>query len=43
MFLDYFDTPDSFYVVMERFSKELFDFITEQGPLPEHLARDLFM
>merc|ERR1711982_215719 len=31
--LDYFDTPDSFYVVMERFnSKDLFDFITEQGP-----------
>merc|ERR1712212_222504 len=42
--LDYFDTSDSFYVVMERFnSKDLFDFITEQGPLPEHLARDLFM
>ena len=42
--LDYFDTPDSFYVVMERFnSKNLFDFITEQGPLPEHLVRDLFM
>merc|ERR1711862_590367 len=42
--LDFFDTPDSFYVVMERFnSKDLFDFITEQGPLPEHLARDLFM
>merc|ERR1711862_943590 len=40
--LDYFDTPDSFYVVMERFnSKDLFDFITEQGPLPGHLARDL--
>merc|ERR1712200_70264 len=42
--LDYFDTSDSFYVVMKRFnSKDLFDFITEQGPLPEHLARDLFM
>merc|ERR1711887_344413 len=42
--LDYFDTADSFYVVMERFnSKDLFDFITEQGPLPEHLTRDLFM
>merc|ERR1711970_1064259 len=42
--LDYFDTADYFYVVMERFnSKDLFDFITEQGPLPEHLARDLFM
>merc|ERR1711887_70849 len=42
--LDYFDTSDCFYVVMERFnSKDLFDFISEQGPLPEHLARDLFM
>merc|ERR1711892_473693 len=42
--LDYFDTTDSFYVVMERFaSKDLFDFISEQGPLPEALARDLFM
>merc|ERR1712058_151824 len=42
--LDYFDTADSFYVVMERFnSKDLFDFISEQDPLPEHLARDLFM
>jgi len=42
--LDYFDTADSFYVVMERFnSKDLFDFITEQGPLPENLAKDLFM
>merc|ERR1711892_1571728 len=42
--LDYFDTTDSFYIVMERFtSKDLFDFISEQGPLPEALARDLFM
>jgi len=42
--LDYFVTTDSFYVVMERFaSKDLFDFISEQGPLPEALARDLFM
>jgi len=42
--LDYFDTPDCFYVVMERFnSKDLFDFISEQGPLPEDLAKDLFM
>merc|ERR1712058_43644 len=42
--LDYFDTADSFYVVMERFnSKDLFDFITEQGPLSENLAKDLFM
>merc|ERR1711887_528846 len=42
--LDYFDTADCFYVVMERFnSKDLFDFISEQGPLPENLAKDLFM
>ena len=42
--ITYFDTSDSFYVVMERFnSKDLFDFITDQGPLPEHLTRDLFM
>merc|ERR1711892_1425683 len=42
--LDYFVTTDSFYIVMERFaSKDLFDFISEQGPLPEALARELFM
>jgi len=41
--LDYFDTADSFYIVMERFnSKDLFDFISEQGPLSEALSRDLF-
>ena len=39
-----FDTSDKFYVVMERFnSKDLFDFITDQGPLPEHMTRELFM
>ena len=42
--ITYFDTSDSFYVVMERFnSKNLFDFIIDQGPLPEHLTRELFM
>ena len=41
--IDYFETPDCFYIVMERFnSKDLFDFISEQGPLAEGLARDLF-
>merc|ERR1711970_154302 len=34
---------DSFYIVMERFnSKDLFDFISEQGPLSESVVRDLF-
>jgi len=41
--IDYFDTADSFYIVMERFnSKDLFDFISAQGPLSEALSRDLF-
>ena len=41
--IDYFDTADSFYIVMERFnSKDLFDFISEQGLLSEALSRDLF-
>ena len=41
--IDYFDTADSFYIMMERFnSKDLFDFISEQGPLSEALSRDLF-
>merc|ERR1712013_44177 len=42
--IDYFDAPDSFCVVMERFnSGDLFDFVTEQGPLPERLAGGLFV
>jgi len=41
--LDYIETHDCFYIVMERFeSKDLFDFISEQGPLPENLAKDIF-
>jgi serine/threonine protein kinase len=41
--LDQFDMGSSYYVVMERFnSKDMFDFISEQGPLPENLARNLF-
>jgi len=41
--IDYFDMQHCFYIVMERFhSKDLFDFISEQGALPESLARDLF-
>merc|ERR1712004_99370 len=42
-FIDYFDMQTCFYIVMERFhSKDLFDFISEQGPLPETLAKDIF-
>merc|ERR1712198_234982 len=41
--LDYFDMSNSYYIVMERFnSKDLFDFISEQGCLRENLARHLF-
>jgi serine/threonine protein kinase len=41
--IDHFDMGSSYYVVMERFnSKDMFDFISEQGPLPENLARNLF-
>jgi len=41
--LDYYDMPTSYYIVMERInSKDLFDFISETGPLPENLARQLF-
>lgn len=41
--LDYFESTYFFYIVMERFnSKDLFDFISEQGPINETLARDLF-
>merc|ERR1711872_541287 len=41
--IDYFDMSNSYYIVMERFnSKDLFDFISEQGCLRENLARHLF-
>ncbi len=41
--IDYFDMSQSYYIVMERFnSKDLFDFISEEGPLGENLARHLF-
>ena len=41
--LDSFDSPDCYYIVMEKFkSRDLFDFISDQGPLPEKLARSMF-
>merc|ERR1712061_531344 len=42
--IDYFDMQDSFYIVMERVNncKDLFDFISEKGPLSESLAKRIF-
>ena len=41
--VDYFNIPHRFYIVMERLhGQDLFDFISEQGLLPEALARNLF-
>lgn len=42
--LDYYERPESFIIIMERPQpvKDLFDFITEHGPLPEELCRNFF-
>lgn len=43
--LDVFCTPDYYIVVMERpeTSIDLFDYITQNGPLPETEARRMFI
>jgi serine/threonine protein kinase len=42
--IDYFDMADSFFVVMERINncKDLFDFISEKGPLNETMTKKIF-
>ena len=41
--LDYFETGDSFLIVMERFNgQDLFDFISKHENLSEKVARDIF-
>ena len=41
--LDWFEMPESFYIVMEKFhGQDLFDYISERGPLSESEARLLF-
>jgi serine/threonine protein kinase len=42
--IDYYEKSDSFILVMERPEcvKDLFDYITEKGCLPESLAREFF-
>nr|XP_060622475.1 serine/threonine-protein kinase pim-3-like isoform X1 [Anolis sagrei ordinatus] len=42
--LDWFEQPDSYFIVMERplVSQDLFDVITDRGPLPESVAASYF-
>ena len=41
--LDWFEASESFFIVMEKFvGQDLFDYISEQGPMKEAEARDLF-
>ena len=49
--IDYFELPDCFMIIMERMSatstgsgscKDLFDFISDSGPIKEDLAKHIF-
>merc|ERR1712079_730361 len=41
--LDYIDDTECYYIVMEKInSKDLFDFITDEGPLPESFVKGMF-
>ena len=41
--IDFYEIPTSYFIVMERFnSKDMFDFISETGPLSDNVARQLF-